>query len=97
MINQTLNGLCDDDHKRKYYVYLISHGIKIVSDIFERMDMDRRIIESLRRLQKMDNLSEEEYYAKRKALMRKLTAKATAYLYEKEQKEEPFSLKKMAE
>ena len=61
------------------------------------MDMDRRIIESLRKLQKMDNMTEEEYYAKRKVLMRKLTAKATAYLYEKEKKEKQITLRKMAE
>lgn len=41
MLNQTLNGLCDDDHKKKYYAYLVTQGITIVSDIFERMDMDR--------------------------------------------------------
>ena len=50
IINQTLNGLCDDDHKQKYYQYLKAKGITIVSDIFERMDMDRKIIESLRKL-----------------------------------------------
>lgn len=50
VINQTLNGLSDDNHKQKYYKYLISKGITIVSDIFERMDMDRKIIESLRKL-----------------------------------------------
>ena len=65
MINQTLNGLGDDDHKQRYYKFLISKGITIVSDIFERMDLDRRIIESLRRLQKMDNLSEQEFYHKK--------------------------------
>lgn len=54
-----------------------------MSDIFERMDMDRKISEALRRLQVMDNLSEEEYYKKRAMLMRKLTKKSTAYLYEK--------------
>ena len=31
----------------------------------------------------MDNLTEEEYYKKKQALMRKLTKKATAFLYEK--------------
>ena len=65
MINQTLNGLCDDNHKKRYYAFLITQGITIVSDIFERMDMDRKIIESLRRLQAMDGLSEEEYYRKK--------------------------------
>ena len=48
--NQTLNGLCDENHKKKYYAYLMTHGITIVSDIFERMDTDRKIIESLRKL-----------------------------------------------
>ena len=51
LINQTLNGLSDDDHKKKYYNFLLSQGITIVSDIFERMDMDRKINEALRRLQ----------------------------------------------
>ena len=48
------------------------------------MDLDRRIIESLRKLQYMDNLTEEEFYQKKTALMRKLTAKATKFLYENE-------------
>ena len=38
------------------------NNITIHTDIFERMDLDRRIIESLRKLQFMDNLSEEEFY-----------------------------------
>ena len=70
MINQTLNGLSDDEHKKKYFYFLKSQGIKIVSDIFERMDMDRKIIEALRKLQSMDNLTEAEYYHKKQALMR---------------------------
>lgn len=60
-----MNGLCDEDHKQKYYAYLKLHGITIVSDIFERMDMDRKIIESLRKLQAIDNLSEKEFYEKK--------------------------------
>ena len=67
-----------------------------MSDIFERMDMDRKIEESLRRLQHMDGLSEEEYYRKKNALMRKLTQKATKFLYEKEEKDKGPSLQKMA-
>ena len=86
----------DEDHKRKYYNYLKSQGIVIVSDIFERMDMDRKIIESLRKLQSMDGLTEEEYYKKKNALMRRLTAKATKFLYEKAPKEDGQSLEKMA-
>ena len=73
----------DEDHKQKYYQYMLSKGIKIVSDIFERMDMDRKICESLRQLKALDNLTEEQYLAKKKKLMRKLTSKATMYLYEK--------------
>ena len=88
--------MSDEDHKKRYYNYLISQGITIVSDIFERMDMDRKIEESLRRLQHMDGLSEEEYYRKKNALMRKLTQKATKFLYEKEEKDKGPSLQKMA-
>ena len=62
---------------------MLSKGIKIVSDIFERMDMDRKIGESLRKLKALDNLTEEQYLEKKKRLMRKLTSKATVYLYEK--------------
>ena len=91
-----MNGLSDEDHKKKYYNYLVSQGITIVSDIFERMDMDRKIIESLRKLQAMDNLSEEEFYRKKQMLMRKLTQKATKFLYEKEPKKEGTSLREMA-
>ena len=97
MINQTLNGLSDEDHKKKYFNYLVSQGITIVSDIFERMDMDRKIVESLRRLQAMDGLSEEEYYKKKANLMRKMTQKATAFLYEKESKDKGQSLRQLAE
>lgn len=57
-----------------------------MSDIFERMDMDRKIVEALRRLQTMDGLTEKEFYEKKQALMRKLTQKNTKFLYEKEQK-----------
>jgi hypothetical protein len=91
-----LNGLSDDDHKKKYYAYLLTHGITIVSDIFERMDNDRRIIESLRKLQAMDGLSEEEFYKKKAALMRKLTAQATKFLYEKAEKNKGITLREMA-
>lgn len=91
-----MNGLADDDHKKKYYDYLVTQGITIVSDIFERMDMDRKIVESLRKLQSMDKMNEEEFYAKKQALMRKMTQKATKFLYEKEPKKQGTSLREMA-
>ena len=75
---------------------MVTQGIKIVSDIFDRMDMDRKIIESLRKLQTMDGLSEAEFYAKKQALMRRLTAKNTKFLYEKEKKPVGESLREMA-
>ena len=96
MLNQTLNSLGDDNHKKKYYNYLISSGLQIVTDIFERMDMDRKIIEALRKLQTMDHLSEEEYYQRKQVLVRKMTAKATKFLYEKEPKLKEITLKEMA-
>jgi len=55
----------DRDHQEKYFQFLVHKGITIVSDIFERMDMDRKIEEALRRLQSMDGLSEEDYYKKK--------------------------------
>jgi len=44
----------------------------------------------------MDGLSEEEFYKKKQALMRKLTAKNTKFLYEKETKKKGESLREMA-
>lgn len=63
-----------------------------MSDIFKRMDMDRKIIESLRKLQAMDGLSEEEFYRRKSILMRKITAKATKYLYQKEPKKKEVTI-----
>ncbi len=60
------------------------------------MDLDRKIVESLRKLQAMDNMTEEEYYRKKDALMRKMTHKATAFLYEKEDKKKGNSLRELA-
>lgn len=96
LINQTLNGLSDEDHKKKYFQFMVSKGITIVSDIFDRMDMDRKIEEALRRLQSMDGLTEEDYYKKKQELMRKLTKKNTKFLYEKEKKPQGQSLHAMA-
>lgn len=44
----------------------------------------------------MDGLTEEEYYAKKSALMRKMTQKATAFLYEKEPEKMGTSLRELA-
>lgn len=60
------------------------------------MDKDRKIVESLRKLQAMDGLSEQEFYKKKQLLMRKMTAKATKFLYEKEPKKQGTSLREMA-
>ena len=51
------------------------------------MDNDRKLIESLRSLQNMENLSEEEFIKRKDAIMRKLTQQATKFLYEKEENE----------
>ena len=44
----------------------------------------------------MDGLSEEEFYKKKAQLMRKLTAKATKFLYGKAQKKKGITLREMA-
>ena len=60
------------------------------------MDKDRKIVESLRKLQSMDGLSEEEFYKKKQALMRKMTAKATKFLYDKKPKQKGGTLRELA-
>lgn len=84
-INQTLAACSDEWIQTRYFQFLKMNNVTIQSDIFERMDLDRRIIESLRKLQYMDNLTEEEFYEKKMKLMRKLTEKATKFLYDREQ------------
>ena len=44
----------------------------------------------------MDNLSEKEFYYKKAQLLRKLTQKATKFLYEKEAKKKGNSVREMA-
>lgn len=44
----------------------------------------------------MDGLTEAQYYEKKAQLMRKMTQKATKFLYEKEEKKQGTSLREMA-
>ena len=48
------------------------------------MDLYRQIGEGLRKLQQMDGLTEEEFYKKKTALMRKMTKKQTKHIYDKD-------------
>ena len=54
-------ALYDEPILKKYYAWLRHNNIQIVTDAFERMDLYRKIHESLRKLQMMDGLTEEEF------------------------------------
>ena len=54
-------SLFDEPILKKYYAWLRHNNIQIVTDAFERMDLYRKIHESLRKLQMMDGLTEEEF------------------------------------
>jgi len=55
LINQILMSIKDEFIRQKYYHYIKDNKIEIVSDIFERMDMDRALNDELRKLQKESN------------------------------------------
>ena len=50
IINQNLMALYDEPILKKYYAWLRHNNIQIVTDAFERMDLYRKIHESLRKL-----------------------------------------------
>ena len=43
LINQMLMSIKDDFIRSRYYSFIKENNIEIVSDIFERMDTDRRL------------------------------------------------------
>lgn len=51
VINQTLIAIKDDYIRRQYFNFMKKNKIEIVSDIFERMDLDRKFRDELRRVQ----------------------------------------------
>jgi hypothetical protein len=51
VINQTLISIKDDYIRQRYFDYMKKNKIEIVSDIFERMDLDRKFRDELRRVQ----------------------------------------------
>lgn len=51
VINQTLISISDCLMRQRYFDYMKENKIEIVSDIFERMDLDRKFNDELRRMQ----------------------------------------------
>ena len=47
-LNQILIGIKDDFIRTRYFNFIKSNQIDIVSDIFQRMDMDRKFKDELR-------------------------------------------------
>jgi hypothetical protein len=70
--------------REKYSKYLKDNNIQILSDIFERMDLNRRINDSLRILQISENLTPQQLAEKRKIIFRKLARKTAVHLYQKD-------------
>lgn len=48
LINQMLMSIKDEYIRNKYYNFIKENQIEIVSDIFERMDTDRRLKDELK-------------------------------------------------
>ena len=70
--------------QRKYYNYLKKNNVQICTDVYERMDLIRQVIESIKKLQLMENLTEKEFGAKKAVLMRKLPIKNPQNLKDKD-------------
>jgi len=51
VINQTLISIKDCLIRQRYFDYMKKNKIEIVSDIFERMDLDRKFRDELRKMQ----------------------------------------------
>lgn len=79
--------LFDEPIQQKYYQYMKNNNLVITTDVYERMDLHRKIVEGLRKLQTQDNLTEDEFQRKKAALMRKIAHKGTKHLYAKVQSE----------
>lgn len=65
----------------KYSQFLKESNIVILSDIFERMDLNRRITDALKILQIKERLTNAELNEKRKIIFRKLARKTAVHLY----------------
>lgn len=50
LLNQTLMSIKDEYLRQKYFMYIKENHIEIVSDIFERMEMDRKFADEKKRL-----------------------------------------------
>lgn len=83
-LNQTLMSFHSKKVREKYSKYLKDNNIQILSDIFERMDLNRRINDSLRILQMNENLTPQQLAEKRKIIFRKLARKTAVHLYQKD-------------
>lgn len=51
VINQTLISIKDEYIRQRYFNFMKKNKIEIVSDIFERMDLDRKFRDELRKVQ----------------------------------------------
>lgn len=49
-INQMLMSIKDDFIRQKYFKFIMDNHIEIVSDIFERMETDRKLKDEMMRL-----------------------------------------------
>ena len=70
--------------REKYVNFLEENNIVILSDIFERMDLNRRINDALRQLQQTERLTNKQMIEKRKFIFRKLARKVAVHLYTKD-------------
>ena len=69
LINQTLMCIKDEFLRHRYFEYIKDNKIKIVSDIFERMELDRKFADEKKRLMEQDGVAGLAAFMKKKKEM----------------------------
>jgi len=81
VINQTLISISDCLIRQRYFEYMKENKIEIVSDIFERMDLDRKFNDELRRMQNKQQKTGSrlvdlyDFIARKKTCLKQLSKK----------------------
>lgn len=86
-INQMLMSIKDDFIRQKYFKFIMDNQIEIVSDIFERMETDRKLKDEMMRLARNSQFDLEEFLKQKKIIQKQALEQAEKKRIEKRQRE----------
>ena len=78
---QNINSCADIFVKNKYFEYLKANNIELISNIYERMDLDRRIKDKMAEMAKNQSVTQESLNKTKKKLKKMINKKLTSFLY----------------